>query len=74
MGNCRHWPEASNGEALRNIRQYIAWTQAAMADYLGVTRNTVARWERGELGMRNPKLIFQALDALLLERGDNIRS
>jgi DNA-binding transcriptional regulator YiaG len=28
-------------------------TQAAFAELIGVAPNTVARWERGELGIKN---------------------
>ncbi len=41
------------GAQLRRLRKRLAWTQAQLAEALGVTRNTVARWERGELGMRS---------------------
>lgn len=34
------------------MRQRLGWTQMQLAEAVGVTRNTVARWERGELGMR----------------------
>ena len=37
-------------EVLRDCRVYRNLTQAQAAEALGVHRNTVARWERGELG------------------------
>ncbi len=40
------------GTALQRLRKRLGWTQAQLAEELGVTRNTVARWERDELGMR----------------------
>jgi transcriptional regulator with XRE-family HTH domain len=40
------------GAALRQLRRQLGWTQTQLADAVGVTRNTVARWERDELGMR----------------------
>jgi transcriptional regulator with XRE-family HTH domain len=40
------------GAELRKLRQRLSWTQAQLAGVLGVAPNTVARWERDELGMR----------------------
>ena len=37
---------------LRRLRRRLRLTQDELAARLGVTKNTVARWERGELGMR----------------------
>ena len=39
------------GEQLRRARARLGLTQAALAEVLGTTSNTVARWERGELPM-----------------------
>lgn len=33
------------------LRRLKGWTQARVARMLGVTSNTVARWERGEVTM-----------------------
>jgi len=40
------------GDALRARRTRRAMTQADLAALLGVSPNTVARWERGELPIR----------------------
>lgn len=40
------------GDELRKIRARLKLTQQKFAELIGTTRNTVARWERGELGMR----------------------
>ena len=37
-------------------------TQAAVAEILGVTKNSIARWERGELRMKNPQQVRLALE------------
>jgi len=37
-----------DGPALRRERKSLKLTQSAFADLLGVSANTVARWERGE--------------------------
>jgi len=37
---------------LRRLRHRIGLSQSGFAALVGVTSNTVARWERGELGMR----------------------
>ena len=42
------------GRELRSIRQKLALTQAALAEAIGVTSNTVARWERGEMAISEP--------------------
>jgi transcriptional regulator with XRE-family HTH domain len=42
------------GSQLKKIRGQLGWTQAEMAERVGVTPNTVARWERGEIVIREP--------------------
>lgn len=42
------------GEELKRIRKRLKLTQAQFAELVGVTPNTVARWERGEMEMREP--------------------
>ena len=37
---------------LRRIRVRLGWTQRQLAEELGVAENTVARWERDEIGMK----------------------
>ena len=41
------------GKELRRRRQQLKLTQAELATLIGVAKNTVARWERGEMGMSN---------------------
>ena len=42
------------GKELRAIRHRLKLTQTQFAELVGVTPNTVARWERGEMTMREP--------------------
>jgi DNA-binding transcriptional regulator YiaG len=40
------------GKTLRRIRKQLGLTQQAFAEHIGVTGNSVARWERDEMRMR----------------------
>lgn len=40
------------GKELKAIRRRLGLSQAALAKEIGVHANTVARWERDEIGMR----------------------
>ena len=42
------------GKQLRVIRKRLRWTQAQIAEAVGVTSNTLARWERDEVGIGEP--------------------
>ena len=42
---------------LRRRREALRLSQAELGQALGVARNTVARWERGELEIRYPDLV-----------------
>jgi DNA-binding transcriptional regulator YiaG len=42
------------GVEIRALREKLGWTQMVLAAALGVTSNTVARWERGEMAISEP--------------------
>ena len=42
------------GVEIRAFREKLGWTQMALAEAIGVTSNTVARWERGEMAISEP--------------------
>ena len=42
------------GNELRTIREEFGWTQDRMAVEIGVTANTIARWERDEIDIYEP--------------------
>jgi DNA-binding transcriptional regulator YiaG len=42
------------GHELQAFRKRLGLTQARLAKHLGVTRNSVARWEMGIMEMREP--------------------
>ncbi|MYF28611.1 MAG: helix-turn-helix domain-containing protein, partial [Gammaproteobacteria bacterium] len=46
---------------LKSLRSRLGFTQAALAEAVGVVPNTLARWERGELGI--PGWAAERLDA-----------
>ena len=59
---------------LRERRHALNLSQADLGRALGVTRNSVARWERGELPIRHPELVMLALDKLTQTFADGLRS
>jgi non-specific serine/threonine protein kinase len=54
---------------LRSRRRGLGLTQAALAQTLGVSANTVARWERGELRISNPERVRAVFGRLEREAG-----
>jgi len=42
------------GKELRSIRNRLKWRQADLAKAVGVAPNTIARYERDELGIPEP--------------------
>ena len=53
-----------DGPTLRDQRLALGLSQAALAQRLGIPRNTIARWERGELRIEHPTLLALALWAV----------
>jgi predicted ATPase/DNA-binding CsgD family transcriptional regulator/DNA-binding XRE family transcriptional regulator len=51
-------------DELRARRRALGLSQSALAESLGVTANTVARWERGEQRVGNPERLGAALARL----------
>ncbi len=43
------------GKELRRIRKRLGWTQVELAKAVGLTANTIARQERGEVGVGEPQ-------------------
>jgi DNA-binding transcriptional regulator YiaG len=43
-----------SGVEIPVLRAKLGWTQMALAEAMGVTSNTVARWERGEMAISEP--------------------
>lgn len=46
------------GREVRGIRHRLGLTQAELAERVGVTRNTVTRWELGLIGIRRSAIIL----------------
>ena len=51
-----------DGNEIRELRTRLGLTQKALADVIGVSANTVARWERGQLGI-SPAMTDRVLAA-----------
>ena len=62
------------GKELRAIRGRLKLTQAEFAELVGVSANTVARWERDEMTMRQRKArLIQSIDAAEKKRKKRTR-
>ena len=57
------------GAEIKNLRKDLGYTQARLAEELGLTANTVARYEREELKPSPPVLkLLRLLEMLVTER------
>ncbi len=58
-----------NGEQVKNLRLKLGYTQAKLAEEVGVTANTIARYERNEFKPSPPVLkLLRMLELLVIER------
>jgi transcriptional regulator with XRE-family HTH domain len=53
-----------DASALRDWRQAHELSQGQLASMLDLPINTLARWERGEVAIRHPRILALALHAL----------
>lgn len=59
------------GKEIRALRRKLDWTQVALAEAIGVTSNTVARWERGEMAISEPAA--RLLKKIAAEQKDGLK-
>jgi DNA-binding XRE family transcriptional regulator len=57
-------PQISSGADLAKFRAQLGLTQDRLAALLQVPRNTIARWERGELAIEKSRMLALALAAI----------
>ena len=57
------------GAQIRDLRKTLGYTQARLAEEVGVTANTLARYERGELKPSPPVMkLLKLLEMLTTEK------
>ncbi|WP_414645330.1 helix-turn-helix domain-containing protein [Candidatus Binatus sp.] len=63
-------PIKTKPEQLRRIRRKLGWTLQELAHQVGLARNSVARWERGEMAISEPatRLIQRIADDRKVKR------
>lgn len=57
-----------DGHELRVIRTKLNMNQEQLAAVLGVTQNTISRWESGKVAIRHDQILELALRCLEYER------
>ena len=57
------------GAQIKQLRKELSYTQARLAEEIGVTANTVARYERGELNPSPPVMkLLKLLEMFATQR------
>ncbi len=54
-------------EKLKQTRQELGLTQKQLGELLGISANTIARYERGEMQAQHPQVVAMAVDFLRLQ-------
>jgi transcriptional regulator with XRE-family HTH domain len=57
-----------DGHQLRVMRTQLGMNQEQLAAALGVTQNTISRWESGKVAIRHAQILALALRYLALEQ------
>ncbi|HMS39595.1 MAG TPA: helix-turn-helix transcriptional regulator [Pyrinomonadaceae bacterium] len=55
---------------IKETRERLKLSQAALGEHLGISGNTIARWERGDLKPTSTKLVELALFGLEIKMRD----
>ncbi len=63
--------ERPNNEKLKEKRERLGLTQDELGKILGTTRNTIARWERGEVQPQSWNMLWLALTALEIAKNNH---
>lgn len=58
-----------NGSELRQRRRAMGLSQESLGRLLGISRNTIARWERGEIAIEHGSMLALALDQIYQIQG-----
>lgn len=62
-----------DGKSLKLRREELGLTQAELGSELGVSSNTIARWERGELKIEHAPMLKLAIQALNPRQATNAK-
>lgn len=61
-------------EEFKTERERLGFSQVELAYSFGIPRNTVARWERGEMKIQQPTILRLAFEALKRAQSDASRT
>ena len=60
-------------QKLKETRKELGLTQKAFGDMLGISPNTIARYERGEMQPQHPVVLEMAIEYLRLQPTPQLR-
>ena len=61
-------------EKLKETRLALGLTQKDFGELLGISSNTIARYERGEIQPKHPKVLEMAVDFLRVQETPRIKN
>lgn len=60
-------------EKLKETRAALGLTQKEFGELLGISSNTIARYERGEIQPKHPKVLEMAVDFLRIQETPELK-
>lgn len=61
-------------EELREFRKRMGYSQIELAEVLGLTQNTISRWEKGTAPIGSPSVLRLAMERLAQLRAEEVRT
>lgn len=66
-------PDTFRKEELREFRKRMGYSQIELAQVLGLTQNTISRWEKGTAPIGSPVVLRLAMERLAQLRAEEVR-
>lgn len=67
------YTQGMSKEELRDFRKRMGYSQVELAEILGLSKNTISRWEKGTAPIGSPIVLRLAMERLAQIRADEVR-